>query len=355
MLISILYLLLRRLLRFGPRCGKATMDLENAVLRHQLKVLRRQVGRPRYRPRDRVLLAAASRLLPRDRWSVFLVTPQTLLRWHRELVRRKWTFRSSRRPGRPAVDPELRDVVLRLARENPRWGYMRIQGELRKLGIRIGATTIRRILKAHGLGPAPRRSGPTWSQFLKAQASGIFACDFFTVETLRLKTLYVLFFIELQSRRVHVAGVTAHPDSAWVTQQARNLAYSFVERPTAVRFLVRDRDTKFSAPFDEVFGTEGVTVIRTPIRAPRANAFAERWVRTVRTECLDWTLVRGRRHLEHVLRIYAGHYNAERPHRGLDLATPTEPESELDERSRSMQLWRRDLLRGLIHEYERAA
>jgi transposase InsO family protein len=319
-LLSILYLLLRRLIGLARRPDDQARDIENAVLRHQLRVLRRQVSRPRYRPSDRLFLTTASRLVPRERWAAFLVTPQTLLRWHRELVRRKWTFRSGRKPGRPAIDAELREVVLRLARENPRWGYVRIQGELRKLGIRIGATTIRRILKAHGLAPTPRRTGPTWSEFLRVQAQGIVACDFFTVETLRLKTLYVLFFIELDTRRVHVSGVTAHPDSAWVTQQARNLVYAFDDRPASVRFLIRDRDAKFSGPFDEVFRTEGVTVIRTPIRSPRANAFAERWVRTVRTECLDWILVRGRRHLERLLRVYAKHYNAARPHRGLDLA-----------------------------------
>jgi putative transposase len=187
-LLSILYLLLRRLLGLA-RPDVVARDIEITAPRHQLKVLRRKVGRPRFRRSDRLFLAAASRLLPRERWSAFLVTPQTLLRWHRELVRRKWTFPQSRKAGRPAIDPEQRDLVLRLARENPRWGYIRIQGELRKLSIRIGATTIRRILRAHGLGPAPRRTGPTWSEFLKAQAQGIVACDFFTVETLRLKTL----------------------------------------------------------------------------------------------------------------------------------------------------------------------
>jgi HTH-like domain len=216
-------------------------------------------------------LAAAGRILPRDRWRSFLVTPQTVLRWHRELVRRKWTYRSAK-VGRHPIDPELREIIVRLARENPRWGYVRIQGELRKLGIRIGATTIRRVLRAHGLGPAPRRCGPTWSQFLRAQAEGILASDFFTVETLRLKTLYVLFFIELHTRRVHLAGVTAHPDSAWVTQQARNRVISPKERLASARFLIHDRDAKYSGSFEEVFRTEGVEVIRTPIRAPRANA-----------------------------------------------------------------------------------
>jgi putative transposase len=203
------------------------------------------------------------------------------------------------------------------------------------------------------LGSAPRRSGPTWSEFLRAQAHGILACDFFTVETVFLKTLYVLFFIELGSRRVHLAGVTAHPDSAWVTQQARNLAID--ERLRDTRFLVRDRDAKFSGPFDEVFETEGARVIHTPIRAPRANAFAERWVRTVRAECLDWVLILGRRHLERVLGVYVEHYNRERPHRGLDLGTPIDPQDRAGRASRRGLFERRDLLGGLIHEYSRAA
>jgi len=290
-----------------------------AVLRHQVAVLRRGVRRPRL---NRILMAAASRVLPRERWSSFLANPQTLLRWHRELVRRKWTFRRSRAPGRPPVDTEVRDLVVRMGRENPRWGCIRIQGELRKLGIRVGATTIRSILRAAGVGPAPRRNGPSWSEFLRAQAEGIWACDFFTVETAWLRTLYVLLFIELGSRRVHLAGVTAHPDSVWVTQQARNLAIA--GRLDNVSYLVRDRDAKSTRSFDGVLRTEDVRVIRTPVRAPRANAVAERWVRTARSECLDRTLVLSRRHLQRVVRRYVDHYNHERPHRGLQLETPTQ-------------------------------
>ncbi len=216
-ILSVLYLLLSRALELvGRASGEARKDVEIAVLRHQLKVLRRQVSRPALRRRDRAFLAAAARVIPREHWASFLVTPQTLLRWHRELVRRNWTYRS-RKPGRPPTDPAVRDLVLRLARENPRWGYLRIQGELRKVGIRVGATTIRRLLVSVGLGSAPRRSVPSWSGFLRAQAEGMLACDFFTVETITLKTLYVLFFIELSTRRVHLAGVAANPDSAWVT------------------------------------------------------------------------------------------------------------------------------------------
>jgi hypothetical protein len=194
------------------------------VLRHQLAVLHRRVEHPRFSRIDRVLMTASSRVVPRERWSSFPVTPKTLLRWHRELVRRKWTYRRRRPPGRPSIDSDLRDLVIRLGRENPSWGCMRIRGELRNLGIRIGAITIRSILRRAGLGPAPRGDGPTWAEFLRAQADGMWACDFFTVETAWLRTLYVLFFIELGSRRVHLAGVTVNPESAWVTQQGRNLA-----------------------------------------------------------------------------------------------------------------------------------
>jgi len=345
-------LLVRRLLRvFAGSSAVAKLEVENAVLRHQLRVLRRTVKRPPFGRRDRVLLAAASRLLPRDRWAVFLVSPQTLLRWHRELVRRKWSYRH-RSPGRPPLDPAVRDLVLRFARENPRWGCVRIQGELRKLGVWVGATTIRSVLRRSGLGPAPRRGGPSWSEFLRAQAHGIVACDFFTVETVWLRTLYVLFFIEHGSRHVRLAGVTANPDSVWMRQQARNLAIE--ERLDNVRFLIHDRDTKFSGPFDEVLRGEGVRVIKTPVRAPRANAVAERWVRSVRNECLDHVLVFGRRHLGQILRDYLTHYNTERPHRSLALAAPAGRLQEV-RGSPPAEICRRDVLGGLIHEYSAAA
>ena len=258
MLFSLLYFLVRRLLGAGGRL-QDEKDIELLVLRHQVKVLQRQVKRPRLHRLDRLLLAAASRAMPRGLWSSFVVRPETLLRWHRELVRKKWAYRRRSHPGRPSIEPEIRDLILRLG-QNPRWGYQRIRGELMKLGIRISATTVRTILLRHGFDPAPRRAGPTWTEFLRSQAAGILATDFFTVQTIRLKTIFVLFFIELQTRRVHVVGVTAHPDSAWVTQQARNLAID--ERLGDLRFLVRDRDAKFSGPFDEV-------------SAPRASASSE--------------------------------------------------------------------------------
>ena len=317
-------------------------------------MLRRKSGPPKLRVIDRVLLAAASRSVPRARWSCFLVTPATLLRWHRELVRKKWTYGKTEKPGRPPINPEVRELILRIARENPRWGCVRIKGELAKLGLRVSATTIRNLLRTARLGPAPRRPGPTWTQFLRAQAQGAIACDFFTVETVWLQTLYVLLFIELGSRRIHSSASTVHPDGAWVTQQARDLTMELDDRPTAIRFLIRDRDTKFVGPFDEVFRSEGARVIPTPIRAPNANAYAERVIQTVRAECTDWTLILGRRHLDRTLRTYAEHYNRGRPHRSLALATPV-GQDEVPMAVSPRDVRRQDLLGGLIHEYHRLA
>jgi transposase len=353
MLLSLVYFAVRRLLRLlsgGDERDDLAREIEILLLRHQLRVLARGRRMP-LRRRDRVLLAAASGVLGRDRWRSFPVSAQTLLHWHRELVRRKWTYRPRRRAGRPRVGGEAATLILRLAKENPRWGYRRIQGELRKLGVTVSATAIRSLLQRRGLTPAPRREGPSWKEFLASQASGILACDFFTVETVWLRTLYVLFFIELSTGRVHLAGVSAHPRSAWVTQQARNLCFELDGRETPVRFLTRDRDAKFSGPFDEVFQTEGVRVIRTPIRSPKANAFAERFVKTVHRECLDHLLVFGQRQVRSILREYLRHYNDERPHRGLSLETP-EPGGP---RSRDGVVVRVDRLGGLIHEYHRTA
>ena len=220
-----------------------------------------------------------------------------------------------------------------------------------KLGRRVSASNVRRLLLAAGLEPAPRREGPNWRDFLRQQAASMLACDFFTVETISLRRFYVLFFIELESRRVHLAGCTASPTGAWVTQQARNLSFTGVfER---MRFLIHDRDSKFTASFEEIFRSEGIRIIHTPIRAPQANAYAERFVRSVRAECLDWLLILGRRHLERVLRAYTAHYNRERPHRGLALQTPERVNAR--DPPTAGKIERRDRLGGLIHEYYRAA
>jgi putative transposase len=352
MLLSFAYFAFGAILRLlvGGRRGEFDKDIELIVLRHQLTVLRRRGERPKLKPADRAFIAALARLLPYQRRHRLAVTPQTLLRWHRELVRRKWT-QSPAKPGRPALDDEVRQLVLRLARENPRWGYQRVAGELLKLGLSISASTVRRLLAKAGLEPAPRRLHLSWRAFLRQQAASMLACDFFTVETVALRRLYVLFFLEVGSRRVHLAGCTPSPTGSWVTQQARNLGFTDLFERT--RFLVHDRDSKFSASFDEVFLSEGIRVIRTPIRAPQANAYAERFVRSVREECLDWLLIAGRRHLERVLYQYIEYYNRERPHRGLDLSPP-HPNAK-SRASPTSAVERRDRLGGLLHEYYRAA
>ncbi len=233
---------------------------------------------------------------PRELWGSFLVTSQAILGWHRSLVRRRWTFRH-RRPGRPALSKEITELTCRLARENPWCGYLRIVGALKQLGVTVSKTSVATVPRLYGLPPAPRREGATWSEFLSAQAKGIVAADFFHVDTVLLRRYYVLFVIELERRVVHVLGVTTNPNGPWVTQVARNFAADFDDTGQRFRFLIRDRDTKFTTSFDAVFASIGVETIRTPVRSPRANAYAERFVRTVRHECLDRLLVVSRRHL----------------------------------------------------------
>lgn len=352
-ILSFLYWALRRLLELivlRLRSEEAK-EVEILVLRHQLQVLRRQVSRPDLKLHDRAFLAAASRVLPRMRWGSFFVRPETILAWHRMLVARRWTY--PRRTGRPPKTADIRRLAVRLATENPTWGYRRIQGELKHLGIRVAPSTVWEILRREGIEPAPRRAGLSWKEFLRAQASGILACDFLTVDTVFLHRLFVLFFIEIETRRVHLAGVTSDPGGLWVTQQARNLVASWGSVP--FRFLIRDRDSKYAGGFDEVFASEGAEVIRTPIRAPLANAFAERFVGTLRRECLDRILIVGRRHLESTLKSYIAHYNDHRPHRSLDMNPPVPRSLSLTFGAPPGSVIKRDVLGGLIHEYERAA
>lgn len=350
--LSFLYRLVRRVFDFVRVHGMddVAKDAEILVLRQQLAVLRRQVARQRFSWSDRALVAALARLVPRERWAAFLITPETILRWHRKLVRRRWTY-PHRRPGRPPLPAQTVELIVRLARENPRWGYLRIVGELKKLGVMVSKGSAANVLRHHHIPPAPRRAGPTWTDFLRSQAKSILATDFFTVDSVLLRRYYVLFVIEVERRVVHLLGVTANPNGPWVTQVARKFATECEDTGRRVQFLIRDRDAKFTDSFDQVFASIGAEIILTPVRAPRANAYAERWVRTVREDCLDHLLVLSRRHLESLLAEYVCHYNRARPHRGLALSPP-QP-TAADDRTGSIR--RRDILGGLIHEYELAA
>jgi putative transposase len=355
--LSFVYWSLRRIveLLMLRRRSEREKEIEILLLRHQLRVLRRQVARPELTQADRALLAAFGRVLPRRalRTSLF-VTPATLLRWHRELVARRWTYQHRRR-GRPPTPAEVRELVVRLARENPGWGYRRVQGELVGLGVKLAASTVWAILKGSGIEPAPKRLEQSWSEFLPKQAASVLECDFLTVDTLFLKRFYILFFIELATRRVNLAGITTNPDGRWVAQQARNLLMQLDDEDVRPRFLVRDRDSKFTPDFDEVFRSEGIRVIKAPVRAPKARAHAERWVGSVRRECLDRLLILGRRPLHHVLAAYVRHFNEHRPHRALGQRPPLSAEQPLADVIDLDRLRRRDLLGGVIHEYQLAA
>jgi len=275
--VSSLYVVVCRLLQLVVLISRRdrAKELEILVLRHELSILRRQVRQPRFEPHDRLLLAALSRALPRRSWSSFLVRPESLLRWHRRLAARRWTL-PHRRPGRPPIGHEVRELVLRLARENAGWGYLRIVGELRKLGIAVSATSVRNILAKAGLPPAPKRDRQSWRAFLRAHGESILACDFFTVDTVWLRRLYVLVFLSIDSRRIEYLACTGNPDTGWMLQQARNLLMELDERERSVRFLIHDRDAKFPRTFDALLAGERIKIIRTPIQAPNANAHMER-------------------------------------------------------------------------------
>jgi putative transposase len=350
-LFSALYAALRVLLAVvvARGRGESAKDVELLVLRHEVAVLRRQVTRPRLEPKDRLVLAALARMLPREVLRARIVTPATLLRWHRQLVARHWTYPPKTKPigGRPRTAAVIRELVVRLARENPTWGHRRIHGELVGLGYPMAPATVWNILRNAGLDPAPRSTGPSWREFCRAQATTMLACDFFTVVTVLLRRIYVFFVLEVGTRRVHILGVTRHPTGEWVTQQARNLIFDLGEQACRFRFLARDRDTKFTASFDAVFAGAGIAVLRGPPRAPKANAYAERWVSTIRRECLDRMLIFHERQLRHVLSEYEAHYNTHRPHRALEQRSPTE-RGQTQRPSSNGEIRRRQILGGLI-------
>ncbi len=349
-MFRILYRLIAALARLAFRSGRSK-DLEIIVLRHQLAVVRRHIDRPEINDSDRTLLGAIAAALPRPRRQGWLVTPDTLLRWHRRQIARHWT-QPSRRPGRPSTAIEIRRLVLRLARENPTWGYRRIHGELAGLGHRIASSTVWQILKTGGIDPAPERSDVTWSQFLHSQAA--VACDFFTIDTASLRRYYILFFIHVPTRQVFFAGITANPTGDWTTQAARNLFLRHADQIAGSRALVRDRGSQFIKSFDEIFRTEDFKILKSLIRSPVANTFAERWIGSIRRELLDRTIIWNQRQLERVVVDYIEHYNNHRPHRSLDQRPPLPPpaaEPDLP-RLRMVMSTRCD---GLINEYRNAA
>jgi putative transposase len=353
----LLYLIFARLcgwLALLPRSDNVK-NTEILVLRHQIAVLQRQVRSPRLTWADRAILAALTRRLSaaNRRQVSLIITPRTLLRWHADLVKSRWTY-WHRTAGRPRTGATIRRLALEMARDNPTWGYRRICAELTGLGHKIAPSTIWEILKAAGIDPAPQRAAASWKQFLSAQAKSIAAVDFFHVDTVFLRRLYVLFVIEHHNRRVHLAGVTAHPTAAWTVQQARNTLMDFGERTDSLKFLIRDRDAKYTDGFDAVFTAAGMRIIKTPIQAPRANAICERWIASARRECTDRILIAGRRHLHHTLSEYVDHYNTHRPHRTLsqrppDGKIPTAPAED------NIRVRRCDRLGGLIHEYSQVA
>ena len=355
MSLRLLYLIFVRLCGWLVLLGRssASTNAELLVLRHEVAVLRRTNPQPRLGWADRAVLAALIRLLPGKLRMHRLVTPGTVLRWHRRLVTRKWTYPNRR--GRPPVGAEIAALIERLATENNGWGYQPIQGELLKLGHRVGASTIRRVLKALKIPPAPKRhTDTTWRQFLRTQASTMLATDFFHVDcAVSLQRLYCLFVLEVGSRYVHILGITANPDGSWTVQQIRNLLMDLGDRAADFRFLVRDRAGQFTASFDAALASAGIEAVKIPPRSPRANAYAERFVLTTRTDLTHRMLIFSERHLQTVLAQYEAHYNGRRPHRSRQLRPPR-PDHAVADLSQE-QIKRQPILGGLINEYERVA
>src|SRR6266849_9494567 len=353
MLFALVYSWLRLILDVvDVRLRVHDPEAELLLLRHQLRVVRRQVKRPQLNAADRTIMAALSERVNRSALVGMLVQPETVLGWHRELVKRRWAaFGRRRGPGRPGLDPELQKLILQMAKDNPSWGCVRVRGELLKLGHRVSATAIHRLNRRTRIGPAPWRSRYTWKAFLRAQASAIVLTDFLSVDTVLLKRLYVLLYMELATRRVIWFAVTDRPDAAWVTQQARNVRWELNQLGATARFVIHDHDDKYGGGSDLVFEGDGMAVIRTPIAAPRANSHIERQIGSTRRECLDWLLIINRRHLERVLTDWPEHYNKARPHRGLDLRTPI---ARSDPVAMSGPVTCEERRGGLLREYSRA-
>jgi len=338
-------------------------DIEILALRHQLGVLERQLGdeKVRFTPADRAFLAALLHRLPREtlRRLRLLVRPDTVVRWHRDLITRQHAARSiPKRPGRPPTVRSIRVLVLRLVRENPSWGYRRVHGELLVLGVKVAASTVWEILRDAGIDPAPDRASSTWAAFLRSQAETLLACDFFETVTLSGAHMYVLAVIEHGSRRVRILGATAHPTASWVVQAAKNLVMDLQDAGCRARFLIRDRDGKYPQLFDVVLRDAGIEVVLSGVRMPRMNSIIERWVQTCRRELLERTLIWNQRHLLHALREFERFYNGHRPHQGIENArplSPLPPPITDPDQITQLNIRRHQRLGGILHEYQHAA
>ena len=342
------------------RLSENDKDLEIIILRHQLDVMVRKHKQPvRPNQAEKATLALLTAQLKKNTQRTIrqlgdvirIVRPETVIRWHRELVRRKWAQPPKKMAGRPKINQDAESLIVRLAKENLRWGYYRIEGELKKLGFVASLTTVRNVLDRNGILPALVRYGSIgWKTMMNHYKDQLLACDFFTIETIFLRTVYVLVFIELGTRRVHLAGVTANPDGLWVAQQARQLIWQFEEAETSFRCLIRDNDSKYTEAFDTVFESRGIRIIPTPIQAPNANAYSERWVRTVKEECLDHILIINEAHLRRILIEFIDYYNSRRPHQSLDQQSPI-PRAET---ITTGKVECRQILGGIINDYFRA-